>query len=158
MVATSMEELERQLMLKLKQTMNAASHEMQMDAYDEVRDFYSQGSPVVYQRTGALGDTPRATIPKVSGNEITFEVYLDQDYTYPITNTVVTSYDGKHHYTSRGSAPTMGQVLELANYGKPFTTKGGKLAHPTLGKKGFWEQAEKAMSKRLKSKIKENFK
>ena len=68
----------------------------------------------------------------MSGDEAAFDAYLDQSYVYPT-----------------GDNPSMGQVLDLANYGKPWITKSGTPARHTLGKKGFWDRAEKKMEKTL---------
>lgn len=135
MTANSMEELRAIMLKEADKAMRVASEKALADMYDETGKFYTGRKPKKYKRTGALGDTPRTTANKkviTSRNtaEVSFEAYLDQ----------------KHDYTT-GDKPSMEQVLDLANYGKPWTTKGGADAKPTVGKKGFWERAEKKMEK-----------
>lgn len=141
MTANNMRELEQMLLKEAQKAMVIASDKISEDMYDETGKFYTKGKPKMYQRTGALGDTPRTTVISTLGNEISFDAYLDTS----------------HNYTS-GSKPTMTQVLDLANYGTPFTTKNGYPAKPTLGKKGFWERAEKKMQKTLDRTMKKFFK
>ena len=132
MTANNMNELERILMFQVRKAMNVASQKSLRDMDEETWGFYTKGQPKVYQRTGALGDTPKVTNVSSSTNEATFVAYLDQS----------------HNYTT-GDDPTMGQVLDLANYGIPWKTGSGALARPTVGKSGFWERAEKKMEKTL---------
>lgn len=123
-----MNELNKLLRNQMQKAMNLAKSEMEADTFEATGDFYTQGNPVMYKRTGALGNTPMSTNLTVGSNTMSFMVYLDTAYTY-----------------TTGSKPTMTQVLELANYDKRFTTKNGYTAKPTLGKKGFWENAETNM-------------
>ena len=145
MTANNMSQLNAMLIKELGKAMNITSDKVLADMYDETGKFYTGGSPKVYQRTGALGDTPKTTSTTLSsfgnGAEASFEAYLD-------TN---------HQYTT-GDNPNMQQVLELANYGTPWTTAGGATAKPTKGKKGFWERAEKKMEKTLNRTLKMFFK
>ena len=132
MIAHSMNDLERMLRKEVKEAMRQTSGNMFRDMYEETQDFYSQGNPHFYERTGALGTTPRVTKTVTSGDEATFDAYLDQSYMY-----------------QTGDDPSMAKVLDLANYGKPWITKSGTPARHTLGKKGFWDRAEKKMEKTL---------
>lgn len=132
MAAKNMKELEQMLLKEMRKAMNVASERMLADMYDETGSFYTQGNPKMYQRTGMLGDTPKTTAVSSSGNVVSFRAYLDTSGGY-----------------TTGDNPSMTQVLDLANYGKPWTTKGGSLARATLGKKGFWERAEKKMQRTL---------
>ncbi len=141
MTATNMRQLEQMLLKEMRKAMVVASDKVLADMYDETEKFYTKGKPKKYQRTGALGDTPNTTAITTSGNEVSFNAYLDTSYTY-----------------TTGSTPSMTQVLDLANYGIPFTTKNGYPAKPTLGKKGFWERAEKKMQKTLDRTMKKFFK
>lgn len=148
MIAKNLMELKEMLTRELDKAMKDASDQILADMYEETAGFYQKGSPEMYERTGALGDTPRVTANKFATPskfdvEIKFNAYLDQ----------------RHKYTT-GDKPQMDKVLELANYGKSraWITKNGKLARPTLGRKGFWERAEKKMEKSLKRSMRRRFK
>lgn len=141
MAANNMRELEAMLMKELRKSMNVASEKMLADMYEETGKFYTKGKPKQYIRTGALGDTPKTTALTVAGNTVSFEAYLDKDHQY-IT----------------GDNPNMEQVLNLANSGKAWTTKGGKQARATLGKKGFWEASEKKMERTFNRTMRKFFK
>lgn len=132
MTANNMSQLNTMLMRELRKAMNVTAERTLADMYDETAKFYTKGKPKLYQRTGALGDTPRTTPIKSADNSVSFEAYLDLS----------------HKYTT-GSYPSMEQVLKLANNGIPFTSKNGYPARPTLGKKGFWEASEKKMERTL---------
>ena len=141
MTAKNIKELERMLHKEMKKAIRVTSEKIMADMYSETGDFYTKGNPKVYQRTGALGDTPKTT--KISSTEktVSFTAYLDT----------------AHNYTT-GDNPNMEQVLDLANYGEPWRTKGGSFAKDTLGKKGFWERAEKKMEKTLNRTMRQFFK
>lgn len=141
MTANNMNQLNNMLMKELRKAMNVASDKMLADMYGKTGKFYTKGKPKSYERTGALGDTPRTTALKTSGNIVSFEAYLDLN----------------HQYTT-GSYPSMEQVLNLANSGIPFTSKNGYPARPTLGKKGFWEASEKKMERTLNQTMRKFFK
>ena len=141
MTATNMKQLEQMLLKETRKAMVVASDKILADMYDETGKFYTSGKPKMYLRTGALGDTPKTTAISSSGHTVSFDAYLDTS----------------SGYTS-GSNPSMMQVLGLANYGTSFTTKNGYPAKPTLGKKGFWERAEKKMQKTLDRTMKQFFK
>lgn len=140
MTAKNMKELEQMLLKEMRKAMNVASERMLADMYDETGGFYTQGNPKMYQRTGALGDTPKTTTVSSSGNVVSFKAYLDTSGSY-----------------TTGDNPSMTQVLDLANYGKPWTTKSGSPARATLGKKGFWERAEKKMQRTLDRTMRQFF-
>lgn len=141
MTAKNMKELEQIMLKEMKKAMSVASEKMLADMHDETGRFYTKGQPKMYKRTGALGDTPKTTAPSESNNAVSFEAYLETSYDY-----------------STGSKPSMTQVLNLANYGIPFTTNSGHSARPTLGNKGFWERSEKKMEKTLNRTMKKFFK
>lgn len=135
MTAKSMEELRAIMLRETDKAMRVASEKALADMYEETGGFYKGKKPKAYKRTGALGDTPGTTANKKitkSQNlaEVSFDAYLDTNHIY-----------------STGDRPEMRKVLELANYGKPWKTKSGSEAKNTVGKKGFWERAEKKMRK-----------
>ena len=145
MNANNMNQLNLMLLNKLKQAMKETSNKAEEDMFEETGDFYSQGEPSMYERTGALGETPRTTSADSfltkNGGEVSFDAYLDQT----------------HKYTT-GDEPDMSQVLDLANYGTPWITKEGSNARSTLGKKYFLERAEKKIEKSLKDTLRSYFK
>lgn len=140
MIANNMKELEQMLLKEAQKALNVTSKKALADMYESTGNFYTKGNPQMYKRTGALGDTPKVTSITTSGNEVSFEAYLDLS----------------HQYTS-GSNPSMTQVLYLANDGIPFTTKNGYLARPTLGNKHFWDEAEKKIEKTMNRTLKKFF-
>ena len=132
-----MEELKVIMLKEADKAMRVTSKKALADMYEGTGWFYTGKKPKKYKRTGALGDTPRTTANKKTITsrdtaEVSFDAYLDL----------------KHDYTT-GDKPSMEQVLELANYGKPWTTASGAEAKDTVGKKGFWERAEKKIEKDL---------
>lgn len=137
MVATNMKQLEAILAKHAKKAMSVAAAKVEADMYEETGDFYTQGNPKRYKRTGALGDTPRTTTVSVSGNTLTFNAYLDQS----------------HQYTT-GKAPSMGAVLAVANDHSLAPTY---VLNPPLGKQHFWERAEKKMEQTFNNTMRSFF-
>lgn len=140
MTATNMKQLKQMLLKHAQKAMVVSQEKMLADMYEETGGFYTGGEPTMYERTGALGDTPKTTAITTTGDSVSFEAYLDK----------------KHQYTS-GSNPNMQQVLELANDGKPFITKNGYPARATIGQKGFWERANEKMKKSFSDTMKSFF-
>lgn len=137
-VAKNMKELEAMLMKEISKAMNVVSEKTLAEMYGETYKFYTKGKPKAYERTGALGDTPRTTSLTVAGHLISFDAYLDLE----------------HQYTT-GKNPPILDVLRLANSG---ITKGSVgYLRPTLGKKGFWESSEKKMERVLNSTMRKFF-
>lgn len=131
--AKNMKQLNNMLMKELRKASHVVSEKMLGDMYEETGGFYTSKEPKVYERTGALGDTPRTTAitstTTDSGGEVSFKAYLDKD----------------HQYTT-GIRPSMATVLKHAN-------TGGDRSNPPMravvGKSGFWERAEEKMEKSL---------
>lgn len=139
MQANNLNQLNTILMRELVKAMNVTSDKVLADMYGETGKFYTKGKPKMYQRTGALGDTPKTTALTVGGNTVSFEAYLDESTEY-----------------TTGKNPSMHDVLELANYGNTNSSVG--YLRPTLGKKGFWEQSEKKMEKTFERTLRQFFK
>ena len=118
-----MGQLEAMLRKEMQKAMRVASDKMLAETQGKVYEFYTEGDPKVYQRTGALGDTPKTTAITNAGNTSEFEVYLDES----------------HNYTT--GTFTMGQVLDAAENHKAGI----------LGKPHFWEASEKEIEKVLDS-------
>ena len=123
MVARNMQQLEAMLRTKLEMAMNEVAHESLLNMQDATQWFYDGGKPIKYERTGALGRTPKVTPITSGGKEVSFKAYLDQSGAY-----------------STGKNPTMLDVLNLANYGVTGSSVGN--LRPTVGARGFWELAE----------------
>ena len=128
MTVTNMKQLEQALLKEVRKAMKVASDKAEADMFEETGRFYTKDDPKVYQRTGALGDTPKTTAISCSGNEVSFEAYLDDSQRY-----------------TTGKNPTMTDVLNLANSGITSSSV-GKL-RPTVGEEGFWDRAKEKMKK-----------
>ena len=85
MVATNMKQLENMLKKQARKALTVASEKIEADMYEETGDFYTKGKPKMYERTGALGDTPRTTAISTNGNILTFNAYLDQSHQYTVS-------------------------------------------------------------------------
>ena len=138
MIAKNMAEIEKMLMKEMRKSMNVASEKILADMYEETEGFYSGKEPKMYERTGALGDTPRVTSINQSGNELEFTAYLDKNYKY-----------------TTGKSPTMEDILNLANDGIVNSSVG--YLRNTVGKKGFWERAEKKMERSFNNTMRKFF-
>lgn len=137
MTASSMGELEQMLRQQLQKAMRVADAKILADMYEEVGSFYGGGSPVLYQRTGNLGSSPRTTALSGAGsNTMSFEAYLDQSVGYSVPNEAFTSKGFASHFSTQ-------EVFEAAE---------NHTAH-VLGKPGFWKRSEQKMPKELDAAI-----
>lgn len=127
-------------MARLNAAMNLAASDALGDMYEETEGFYSGSSPSMYVRTGALGDTPEVSGVSSSGTSASFTARLNQDSGY-----------------TTGDSPSMSQVLALANSGAAWTTASGAPARDTVGRKGFWERAEKKIEKDFHKRLAQFF-
>lgn len=110
----------------------AAMHELNskalQDMQEETQGFYSQGSPVLYTRTGGLANSPKVTGVSGGMHDFSFQMYLDPNQ----------GWYGKGNpnpaFTSRGYASYYSplQILNAAEY---------HFAH-VLGRPGFWHRSE----------------
>jgi len=123
-VASSMGELEQMLRHQMQNAMQVVQAKAEADMFEEVGNFYTVGSPTIYQRTGALGSSPRTTGLSVGGNSVSFEAYLEPP-SYTVPNIA---------FTSRGYASYFSplQVLNAAEY--HFAN--------VRGRPGFWHRSE----------------
>jgi len=128
-------ELQRDIMKSMQKAVRVTEQKALADMYEETGGFYTGGEPVMYERTGALGDTPKTTSPKVNNDSVSFEAYLDQS----------------HGYTT-GKNPSMTDVLHLTNDGNYHGLR------PAVGKTGFWDRAEEKIEKDLNSTMGSFFK
>lgn len=130
MVARNNEDLRRMLMKDLRKAMKVGSEKALADMYEQTGDFYTGGEPKIYERTGALGDTPRTTEISVEGDSVSFKAYFDEN----------------HDYTT-GKKPTMHDVLDLADKGITNSSVGN--LRRAVGKTGFVERADQQIQKTM---------
>lgn len=136
--ARNMEELKRAIMKEAEKALRATSERALADMQEETSGYYTEKPPRQYERTGALGDTPRTTPITREGSTAFFDAYLDLE----------------HRYTT-GKNPTMLDVLKLTNDLDQKSSVGRlRLA---LGEPGYWEEAEKKMEESLKKELKKSF-
>lgn len=131
-------ELEKALKQQLKKAMSVGSKKVLADMYESAGSFYTGGEPVLYERTGALGDTPETTDVTVDGDTVSFKAYFDDAGGY-----------------STGKNPTMHDVLDLANYGITNSSVGN--LRRTVGKSGFVEEADKKIEQTMDSVLSQFF-
>lgn len=111
---TSFAQLQAECQKKMQKAMNKAESNTYLNANEHMTEFYSQGNPVMYKRTGQLGNSTRTTGVKGGGNRLHAEIYLDPMYEYD-TGTY-----------------TAAKVMSEAEVG----------GSGILGKSGFWERTE----------------
>lgn len=147
--AQNINQLNDMLISSINNAMKFVAKKAEADMYEATGWFYGGGDPsyepTVYERTGALGDTPRVTGNSVSqytyGGEVSFTAYLDN----------------AHVYTT-GDNPNMQEVLELANDGTQWITVGGNKAKLAVGRRKFWERAKKNIEKDFEETLSKTFK
>ena len=69
--------LERQLTKDARSVAESARNEIEKELQDNVMDYYSSGSPIKYERTGTLLESPNTTPVSCAGKHFTFESYLN---------------------------------------------------------------------------------
>lgn len=122
--ATSWGALEAQIIAKMRMAMNVAKNKIESDMKKETQAFYTVGHPVLYDRTGNLGNSPKTT--DVSGGKsMSFDAYLDMSYPYPVPNDKFTDKGFASYYTTP-------EVFDAAENNHSHV----------LGKGGFWRRAE----------------
>lgn len=112
---TSFKQLEAECQKKMRRAMENTTVESWIKARENAEDFYSEGSPKYYERTGKYGDAPDAKDVSGSGNHLHSEIFMNP---------------WNHGYTT-GSFSAQ-EVWEAAETG----TAG------VLGMPGRWEQTE----------------
>ena len=128
-VAKNSAELEKMIMDQVQKAMQATQVKIKADMLKETKAFYSQGSPILYTRTGQLGSSPRTTPVVMGGNSASFEAYL-QLGSYHVPNEA---------FTSRGWASYF-SPLEVMTAAEAGT------AH-IKGKSGFWQRSLQHMER-----------
>lgn len=112
---TSFAQLEKECQKKMRNAMERTVVEGWMKARENAEDFYSQGDPKVYRRTGKYGDAPDAKDVSGSGNHLHAEIYMNPS--------------GHGYTTGTFSAQEVWQAAEDGSAG-------------VLGKPGRWAQTE----------------
>ena len=139
--ASNDKQLQHLIMADIRRAITKAQREMLSDMRDATVGFYTNTTPSVYERTGALAETPKVTDVKVSdtpiGGEAQFTAYLDTS----------------HQYTT-GREPSMELVLEHAN-------RGGNMKNPpmraVIGNTGFIDSAQEEMAETFDRVMRDHF-
>lgn len=140
MAVKNLKQLKSVAMREVRKSMAEASKKALEDMNEEAKGFYTGKQPTMYKRTGALGDTPKTTPLSVSGNEISFKAYLDEE----------------HQYTT-GKNPTMEDVLNLTKAVPDHNSSVGYL-RSVRGKIRFWERAKEKMERDFNETLRKTFK
>lgn len=129
-IFNSIQQLENQLIKDLQSATQAARNEIEKKLEDNVLEYYDEGSPTVYQRTGTLLTSPTTTEVQGSGKHLSFEVYMDEGIAYD-TGT----YSGA-------------QVIDATEAGYSGT----------LGKHGYFKKTDQEVPKILDKEFSKRFK
>lgn len=81
-VVNSLAELEEAIARDLSSAMIGACSEVEEKLEDNVMDYYSQGFPKIYKRTGTLLTSPKTTSVSGGGKEFEFTAYMDESINY----------------------------------------------------------------------------
>lgn len=112
----SWDALEKAIQQEMKNAMEESVRKGYLKACENAVDFYSEGSPKVYQRTGTYGDAPNTDGVKGSGNNLSAKIYMNPS--------------GHGYTTGTFSAQEVWEAAENHTAG-------------VLGKAGRWEQTER---------------
>lgn len=74
---TSWSALEKAAIRKMQGAMKATEQRSFMSASENAKDFYTQGNPKMYKRTGKYGDAPDSTGVTGNGNHLEAEIYMN---------------------------------------------------------------------------------
>lgn len=123
------------LMAGLQQELHSAMNEISlqglMKAHENASDFYDQGDPKRYKRTGTYGTTPNTDGVKGFGNIQEVEIYMEEA--------------GHGYSTGTFSAREVWEAVENHTAG-------------VLGKAGRWAETESDVSKIIYDVMSEHFK
>lgn len=103
----------------------SARNEIEKELQDNVMDYYSSGSPIKYERTGTLLESPNTTPVSCAGKHFTFESYLNDSISY---------HTGKY---------TGAEVIDATEDGHSGT----------LGKRGYFKRTEEAVPEILEKAL-----
>lgn len=123
------------LMAGLQQELHSAMNEISlqglMKAHENASEFYDQGDPKRYKRTGTYGTTPNTDGVKGFGNIQEVEIYMEEA--------------GHEYSTGTFSAREVWEAVENHTAG-------------VLGKAGRWAETESDVSKIIYDVMSEHFK
>ena len=117
--------LERQLTKDVRSVAESARNEIEKELQDNVMDYYSSGSPIKYERTGTLLESPNTTPVSCAGKHFTFESYRNDSISY---------HTGKY---------TGAEVIDATEDGHSGT----------LGKHGYFKRTEEAVPEILEKAL-----
>lgn len=126
-------DIEAQIRQKMYSAMQVVNAKAKATMFEETGKFYSGGSPVLYPRTGGLGNSPRTSGVSGGGNVVSFEAYLE-----PPDYSGVNAYLQSMGYTSRFSG------LEALTAAENHTDR-------VKGRPGFWARSENKFQRDLDS-------
>lgn len=132
--ATSMAQLTKMLQDHMRKAMQEVQSRVEVDMFEEVGKYYTGGTPVLYQRTGTLGSSPRTTNLSGGGNVISFDAYLDQSGGYEGENARLQAMGFKSYFSTL-------QAYTAAEHGTDHVK----------GNPGFWARSEQRMQQELDS-------
>lgn len=128
---TNISSLMAGLQHELHSAMNEISLQGLMKAHENANEFYDQGSPNRYKRTGTYGTTPNTDGVKGFGNVQEVEIYMEEA--------------GHGYSTGTFSAREVWEAVENHTAG-------------VLGKAGRWAETESDVSKIIYDVMNEHFK
>jgi hypothetical protein len=126
MLCKNRAQMERAIKKRMKQAMADFKEQALDDMKEEMTEYYMSGTPIEYERTYEMENSPEVLPVIEDGDSVTTIARLNTDFTY-----------------NTGKEPTMLDVLNLANYGITNSSV-GNLA-PTVGEEHFWEKAKDKM-------------
>ena len=105
-VITSWSQLEYELQQKMRMAMEETVRKGYLKACENAIDFYSEGSPQTYERTGKYGDAPDTDGVEGSGNQLSARIYMNPS---------------GHGYTT-GTFSTIPSIIILSSWFKDETS------------------------------------
>lgn len=135
--ANNMAELENLILNEMQNAMKIVQSKSEKDTQNEVKSFYSQGSPKIYKRTGKLGKSVRKMGVSRYRKTVHFYIWLDRTYNYTVPNP---------DFIDRGFASyfTTPMVFDAAEAGTANIK----------GRSGFWARSEKKIESDLNTTFK----
>lgn len=130
-VYTSFDALLASIQAEMMKAMKASEQRSFEKALENAEDFYSQGDPEYYVRTGKYGDSPDSTGVMGTGDYLGADIYMNPS--------------GHGYRTGSFSAQEVWDAAENGTYG-------------VLGKPGRWKQTESDIGKIVQEEFGKRFK